>query len=528
MKTRRIIVASLSMTILFAAVPTAGVCLADDVVTVDAENSASEKYTLKELDFSDVLGIEGAEIWSVTKTDINTYILCGGFPHEYIRKNVDGTEYTEEGLAQYFAVVDAKGDFIIPWFESDYGGRGGRYLTYTDGVYNLVNPDTGAPWNEYLEGSYCEYFGLDGKPLFEHEDWLNASEMKNGVAWVGVADDEIETYEGQIKYRSVKEYHLIDKTGKVLKTTKGTPVDNGVDISDILYDNDYIELRDKLKEKGFVIAGDFHDGLALAFGYEDYKYGYVNESCELVIPAEYDDAEDFVNGVALVQKDGKWGVINTEGNALTDFVYSNSSYNMFSDDGHVLLAKELEADYYVRVVLDTKGNECELPFECKLPNDAYIYIYDYKDGWFLVERNSEPDENGNRKKTFCLINWNKDTIELPDPDYCSYGIGANGIVCTNGSNRRFFCISSSNALGDPNGDGNVDASDASLILAEYAKMSTGGASDLTDEEKNPADVNTDGLIDSTDASLILEYYAYVSTGGTDTADMYFSKEQDIE
>ena len=57
MKTRRIIAASLSMTILFAAAPTAGVCLADDVVTVDAENSASEKYTLKELDFSYVLEV---------------------------------------------------------------------------------------------------------------------------------------------------------------------------------------------------------------------------------------------------------------------------------------------------------------------------------------------------------------------------------------------------------------------------------------------------------------------------------------
>ena len=60
----------------------------------------------------------------------------------------------------------------------------------------------------------------------------------------------------------------------------------------------------------------------------------------------------------------------------------------------------------------------------------------------------------------------------------------------------------------------------------YAMVSTGGG-DLPEEQKAVADINSDGLVDSSDASLILEYYAYVSTGGTDTADVYFSKEQEI-
>ena len=81
-------------------------------------------------------------------------------------------------------------------------------------------------------------------------------------------------------------------------------------------------------------------------------------------------------------------------------------------------------------------------------------------------------------------------------------------------------------IGDVNSDGVVDSSDASEVLMIYAMVSTGGG-ELSEEQKSVADINGDGLVDSSDASLILEYYAYVSTGGTDTADVYFSKEQDI-
>ena len=69
------------------------------------------------------------------------------------------------------------------------------------------------------------------------------------------------------------------------------------------------------------------------------------------------------------------------------------------------------------------------------------------------------------------------------------------------------------SLGDPTGDGKVDAKDASFILAEYSKLSTGGVSDLSEGVKKAADVNKDGKIDSIDASEILSYYSYASTGG---------------
>lgn len=67
------------------------------------------------------------------------------------------------------------------------------------------------------------------------------------------------------------------------------------------------------------------------------------------------------------------------------------------------------------------------------------------------------------------------------------------------------------SFGDPNNDGKVDSKDASFVLVEYAKLSTGGESSLTEAEKSAADVNKDGKVDSKDASAILAYYALVST-----------------
>ena len=70
------------------------------------------------------------------------------------------------------------------------------------------------------------------------------------------------------------------------------------------------------------------------------------------------------------------------------------------------------------------------------------------------------------------------------------------------------------SFGDPTGDEKTDANDASFVLVEYAKLSTGSESELTEAERSAADVNNDGKIDSKDASIILGYYSYLSTGGS--------------
>ena len=58
-------------------------------------------------------------------------------------------------------------------------------------------------------------------------------------------------------------------------------------------------------------------------------------------------------------------------------------------------------------------------------------------------------------------------------------------------------------------NGEINAFDASRVLAYYAKTSTNGG--FTENQILAADVNGDGIVDAVDASNILSYYAYIST-----------------
>ena len=66
-------------------------------------------------------------------------------------------------------------------------------------------------------------------------------------------------------------------------------------------------------------------------------------------------------------------------------------------------------------------------------------------------------------------------------------------------------------LGDINGNGIIDAVDASAVLVYYARVSTKQDGGYTDAQKEAADVNSDGQINAVDASCILSFYAYIST-----------------
>ena len=68
-------------------------------------------------------------------------------------------------------------------------------------------------------------------------------------------------------------------------------------------------------------------------------------------------------------------------------------------------------------------------------------------------------------------------------------------------------------LGDVNFDNKVDSVDASLILAEYAKISTNQNTTFNEKQFTAGDVDGTNVIDSVDASRVLAYYSYTSTGG---------------
>ena len=85
-------------------------------------------------------------------------------------------------------------------------------------------------------------------------------------------------------------------------------------------------------------------------------------------------------------------------------------------------------------------------------------------------------------------------------------------IFTSGIEQGYIEITDSKPItGDLNGDGILDATDASILLKSYAQYSIGAAVP-TEEDLALSDVNKDGMIDAIDASWLLAYYAAVSTG----------------
>ncbi len=141
------------------------------------------------------------------------------------------------------------------------------------------------------------------------------------------------------------------------------------------------------------------------------------------------------------------------------------------------------------------------------------------DGTVIPAKVKAVKEEGN--STGCSITYTLTPIETTDLAGASVNITADALSyagTASGSAVKLLTQGEESGpdpedgdLGDVNYDGYIDASDASVVLAEYAATQTGAAPTL---DKAIADVNFDDFVDASDASTILQYYAYTQTGGT--------------
>lgn len=132
----------------------------------------------------------------------------------------------------------------------------------------------------------------------------------------------------------------------------------------------------------------------------------------------------------------------------------------------------------------------------------------------ISEQKPDKDQNGNYITedtvtditSSCSISPSKLSEAFANSDKATisvFPIGDTKALCK-------FDISCYNNLGDVNGDGTIDSTDASSVLMTYVNIAT--SADYTVDEKTfrLADVNLDGEINSRDASYILKYYAQAS------------------
>ncbi|MBD5158657.1 MAG: hypothetical protein HDT23_00155 [Ruminococcus sp.] len=150
-------------------------------------------------------------------------------------------------------------------------------------------------------------------------------------------------------------------------------------------------------------------------------------------------------------------------------------------------------------------------------------------------------QNGN------YIYNNVSPMDYPDDfivdtsDFNSYQAGTYEIKisCTDNLSKKYWYAypvsfkvnvtekTETTASGDINNDGFIDSVDASLVLSEYALLSTeNGTGEFTPEQSTVADLNKDGEVNASDATLILMYYSYLSTDNEteskDSVDIWLS------
>ncbi|WP_061286038.1 WG repeat-containing protein [Leptospira interrogans] len=105
--------------------------------------------------------------------------------------------------------------------------------------------------------------------------------------------------------------------------------------------------------------GQFHEGLAIAYIEEKrgkYKHGYMNPKGELIIPFQYERAENFKEGLGCIQssENKNWGAVDKSGQLIITCKFHNSLY--FEDQ--IAIANE---DYNLYGVIDLKGEYIILP-----------------------------------------------------------------------------------------------------------------------------------------------------------------------
>lgn len=110
---------------------------------------------------------------------------------------------------------------------------------------------------------------------------------------------------------------------------------------------------------------------------ENHKYGFIDATGTIVIPALYDRVWSFETDITGVEKDGKWAFINKKGKVLSAFIYDLIVGHTWYDGEYVVVRKDEKFGVH-----NSKGKEV-LP--C-----IYDYIYGYSKGTgFSVKMNDK-------------------------------------------------------------------------------------------------------------------------------------------
>ena len=127
----------------------------------------------------------------------------------------------------------------------------------------------------------------------------------------------------------------------------------------------YPNLKQELVNGGDLVdPRPFCDGLSRYYDYAHRKYGYFDKSGKVIIPAKFDRAEDFSEGLALVGtgegRETMWGFIDVSGKYVIEPKFHKKPESFH--DGYSVATKSNGKDVYI----DKSGKICSKEFETAL------------------------------------------------------------------------------------------------------------------------------------------------------------------
>ena len=146
----------------------------------------------------------------------------------------------------------------------------------------------------------------------------------------------------------------------------------------------YVDMdNNQLWNKAFIEAYSFYEDITLVRETEASGYTYIDKQGEPITDKTFYRAKQFYNGVGIVgNEDGKWAIIDEDGEYQTDYIYNDIDY-FYNDLAEVdVIYDEYDSDGYLiheRGLINKKGKTV------LEPNKKYTNILPLSDEYYFLD-----------------------------------------------------------------------------------------------------------------------------------------------
>lgn len=322
----------------------------------------------------EILKTEYNEISRVTEIhdNHNSYLICAKNGQYGLMKNQEQIISNEYQSIQYdennqvfviekskkYGIANLEGKIIVPVQFSEINITGiylyakseqGTTVYNSDGTQVNMNPNvailntSNEKYRIRIDNENGTKYGVidkEGKQLIEDKynyiEYLydNYFMVSDDNGKLGILDDK-ETIKIEAKYDSLQKIQDTNLIQTILAENeiiqiytrtmeKICEMKNAI----IQVENNYIKISNELEVKYFSKEGkelkniEVYENNKLFVDVKNQKFGFVDKNGNVIVDYKYDKAYEFNNyGFASVEKDGKWGVMNEQGQEIVAPIY---------------------------------------------------------------------------------------------------------------------------------------------------------------------------------------------------------------